>query len=73
MSVYPQRLFRLKGSIQKYEWGKKDSTSLVARLGKGAISHEFSIDENNFYAEVCSHFCFCLALRRLRIIPCRYG
>lgn len=47
-----QRLIRLKGSIQTYDWGKKGSSSLVARLAKNAIGQEFIIDENKSYAEV---------------------
>ncbi|KAI0073128.1 mannose-6-phosphate isomerase [Panus rudis PR-1116 ss-1] len=48
----PKALFRLKGSIQDYDWGKQGSTSLVARLGKNAIGDDFSLDEKGYYAEV---------------------
>ena len=43
-------VMELKGSIQKYAWGKKGSTSLVAQLAKS--SGDLEINENENYAEL---------------------
>jgi len=46
-------VFLLNCAVQTYAWGKKGSSSEVACLMKSA-NHEFVIDENTTYAEVCS-------------------
>lgn len=48
-------VFRLKGSLQTYDWGKSGSDSLVAKFLKNAIGEDDSlgIEENKHYAEVC--------------------
>ncbi|OBZ74466.1 Mannose-6-phosphate isomerase [Grifola frondosa] len=46
-----KNLIRLKTSIQEYDWGKKGSSSLVARLAANSIGPDFKVDENKSYAE----------------------
>jgi len=45
-------LFRLKGSTQTYDWGKKGSASLVAQLARGGVKEEFETNEDTQYAEM---------------------
>lgn len=52
MDAQNSSIFRLKGSPQTYDWGKKGSASLVAQLGRGGISEDFEIKEETHYAEV---------------------
>lgn len=47
-------IFRLRGSVQNYEWGRKGGDSLVASLGPRAIGDDFEFSEDQFYAEVRS-------------------
>lgn len=45
-------IFRLKGGLQKYDWGKTGSSSLAARLAPNAVGEGFKLDEQESYAEV---------------------
>jgi len=45
-------MFRLKGSTQTYDWGKKGSSSLVAQLARGVVKDEFESNEETSYAEM---------------------
>ena len=47
-----KNLIRLKGSVQNYDWGKRGSDSLVARLGSNGLGPDFKVNENDYYAEV---------------------
>jgi mannose-6-phosphate isomerase class I len=47
-----KNVFRLRGSIQDYEWGKSGSTSLVAKLASESVGPDYKIDPNHTYAEV---------------------
>lgn len=49
----PRRnIFRLKGGLQQYDWGKTGSSSVAARLASNAIGGDFRINEQESYAEV---------------------
>ena len=56
MTAQTPAVFRLKGSIQTYDWGKKGSSSLVAQLSRGAVKEDFELDEDTSYAEVSIGF-----------------
>ena len=47
-----QKLFRLRGTGQDYEWGKPGSTSLAADLAQEGVGPDFKLDKNHPYAEV---------------------
>ncbi|TFK47139.1 mannose-6-phosphate isomerase [Heliocybe sulcata] len=46
-----KNLYRLKTSIQTYDWGKQGSTALVAKLAPGSVGSDFQVDEKTTYAE----------------------
>ncbi|TCD71530.1 hypothetical protein EIP91_008911 [Steccherinum ochraceum] len=48
----PPSLFRLKASLQQYDWGKQGKDSLVAQLAPNAVGPSFSLDNDASYAEV---------------------
>lgn len=48
-----QRLFRLRGTVQDYDWGKPGSTSLAADLAQEGVGSDFTLDKEHPYAEVC--------------------
>ena len=45
-------IFRLKSSIQQYEWGKPGNSSLVAKYARTSIGEDCKISESENYAEV---------------------
>ncbi|KZV69768.1 mannose-6-phosphate isomerase [Peniophora sp. CONT] len=47
-----QKLFRLRGTVQDYEWGKFGSTSLAADLAQEGVGSDFKLDKNHPYAEL---------------------
>lgn len=47
-----QKIIRLRGSTQEYDWGKQGSASLVAHLGTNAAGSDFKVDEKKSYALV---------------------
>ena len=47
-----KNLIRLRGSIQQYGWGKQGSQSMVAQLGRNGIGGDFTVSEEQYYAEV---------------------
>ena len=49
-----KNIFRLRGGVQNYGWGKKGKESLVAALAPHAIGDDFEFSEDQFYAEVCN-------------------
>ena len=48
-----QKLFRLRGTVQDYEWGKLGSTSLAADLAQEGVGSDFKLERDHPYAEVC--------------------
>lgn len=52
VAMTTNNIFRLRGSIQNYDWGKKGKDSLVAGLGPNAIGDDFEFSEDSYYAEV---------------------
>lgn len=50
-------IFRLKASIQEYDWGKPASSSLVAKYAPAAMGDDYKVDEKKNYAEVCPVHC----------------
>ncbi|KLO08020.1 mannose-6-phosphate isomerase [Schizopora paradoxa] len=52
MSTETPAVFRLKASMQTYEWGKKGSSSLVSQLARGAVREDFELEEETSYAEL---------------------
>lgn len=48
----PKPIHRLKCPVQNYDWGKRGSKSLVARLAPEACGPDFKLDETEAYAEV---------------------
>ncbi|EJC97908.1 mannose-6-phosphate isomerase [Fomitiporia mediterranea MF3/22] len=45
-------IFRLKASIQEYEWGKPGSSSLVAKYANAAVGDEYKVEDTKHYAEI---------------------
>lgn len=45
-------LYRLKCSVQTYDWGKDSKDSLVAKLIPAACGPDYKIQEGKKYAEV---------------------
>ncbi|KAL5524428.1 hypothetical protein ACEPAF_9568 [Sanghuangporus sanghuang] len=45
-------IFRLKGSIQEYDWGKSGSSSLVAKFAHAAAGQDFEVSDSRNYAEI---------------------
>lgn len=45
-------LIRLNSALQKYPWGKKGSSSLVAQLAPQSVGPDSKLDEDQTYAEV---------------------
>ncbi|KAL5519949.1 hypothetical protein ACEPAG_1609 [Sanghuangporus baumii] len=45
-------IFRLKGSIQEYDWGKPGSSSLVAKFAHAAVGQDFEVSDSRNYAEI---------------------
>ncbi|KAI0787856.1 mannose-6-phosphate isomerase [Fomes fomentarius] len=45
-------LIRIQAAKQEYDWGRRGSSSLAARLAPNAIGHGFKIDESKSYAEI---------------------
>ncbi|KAI0063367.1 mannose-6-phosphate isomerase [Artomyces pyxidatus] len=52
MSSASKPLYRLKGSVNNYPWGKSGSKSLVAQLAPNAIGSSFTTEESEQYAEL---------------------
>ncbi|EKM52726.1 uncharacterized protein PHACADRAFT_198773 [Phanerochaete carnosa HHB-10118-sp] len=52
MAQQHQNLFRLKGFVQQYDWGKKGSASLAARLSYNALGLDFPVELDSPYAEI---------------------
>ncbi|VDB91497.1 unnamed protein product [Peniophora sp. CBMAI 1063] len=47
-----QKIFRLRGTVQDYEWGKLGSTSLAADLAQEGVGPEFELEKDHPYAEL---------------------
>lgn len=48
-----KRLFRLRASVNEYDWGKVGAASLAARLAPEGVGSDFKIDPSKCYSEVC--------------------
>ena len=71
--AHTRNIFRLKGAIQEYEWGKPGSSSLVAKYAPASVGRDYNIEEDKNYAEVRPSTNTCLFLKRLRELNTRYG
>jgi mannose-6-phosphate isomerase class I len=47
-----KHVFRLRGSIQDYDWGRKGSESIVAKFASEAVGPDYKVDPDHTYAEV---------------------
>lgn len=47
-----QNLIRLKGFVQQYDWGKRGTASLAARLSHNALGRDFQVELDKPYAEI---------------------
>lgn len=45
-------VFRLRCSIQNYDWGKQGRSSLVAQYAKAAVGEDYEVEDDKYYAEV---------------------
>lgn len=47
-------LVRLQCGVNSYDWGKKGSTSAAAKFAAATPADDFSIKDDQPYAEVCA-------------------
>lgn len=52
-------LIRLQCGVNSYDWGKKGQASAAARFASATPSSDFSIQDDQPYAEVCLSLDLC--------------